>query len=233
MVHAGQVEPPADGATMPTRPDAEGTSSIERKGGEGRSRGRGRGPMTESDMERLCAVVADISPEWASSLRARLAEDPESARADFRQHGRRLFGLVMLKERNPGLYAVRIAELALKRGMKERAIEYHQVLGVDSIRAETLSTQLREMAAESVDLELRARAMELEALDQAVRELRERLLGEVADRESRIDSVWRDLLDNDPSQEGEGDPLEGLGDRRRPPGGRPPASATPSGSDRS
>lgn len=188
--------------------------------------------MTEADMERLCGVVADISPEWASSLRARLAEDPESARADFRQYGRRLFGLVMLKERNPRLYAVRIAELALKRGMKERAIEYHQVLGVDAARAETLSTQLREMAAESVDLELRARAMELEALDQAVRELRERLLGEVAEREGRIDSVWRDLLENDPSEDGDGDPLEGLGDRRRPPTGRSAESPLP-GSDRS
>ena len=190
-------------------------------------------PRRKSRLHGLVAVVADISPEWASSLRARLAEDPESAKADFRQYGRRLFGLVMLKERNPGLYAVRIAELALKRGMKERAIEYHQVLGVDPTRAETLSTQLREMAAESVDLELRARAMELEALDQAVRELRDRLLGEVADRETRIDSVWRDLLDNDPSEETEGDPLEGLGDRRRPPGGRPSLTSPSPGSDRS
>lgn len=176
---------------------------------EGRPRGRGRGPGSEADFDRMIAVVEDISPEWASSLRTRLLDDPEAARDDFRRHGRRLFGLVMLKERNPRLYAVRVAELALKKGMKETAIEYHRVLATDPTLAASIADRLREMAGESVDLELRARAMELEALDQAVRELRERLLGEVETRQSRIESVWRSLLENDPALS-EDDPLEGL-----------------------
>lgn len=214
------VDPPAGlDADRGPRPDLDG-----------RPRGRGRGPATEADMERLITVIQDISPEWASSLRSRLAEDPDAAREDFRRHGRRLFGLVMLKERNPPLYAVRVAELALKKGMKERAIEYHRVLAGDTARADVLATQIREMAAESVDLELRARAMELEALDQAVRELREKLLGEVAEREARIETVWRSLLDRDPSND-EDDPLQGLDDRRRPPLGVP--TPPPAGSDRS
>jgi len=200
---------------------------------EGRPRGRGRGPGSEADFERMIAVVEDISPEWASSLRTRLADDPEAARADFRRHGRRLFGLLMLKEKNPRLYAVRVAELALKKGMKETAIEYHRVLASDPTLAETIAGRLREMTAESVDLELRARAMELEALDQAVRELRERLLGEVETRQSRIESVWKSLLENDPSLADDDDPFDGLpggpgrsGDRGRP-------AAEPAGNDRS
>lgn len=220
------AEPPS------TEPPADvDAGRAHRPGVDGRPRGRGRGPATEADMERLVSVIADISPEWASSLRTRLVEDPEAARDDFRRYGRRLFGLVMLKERNPPLYAVRVAELALKKGMKERAIEYHRVLATDTPRAEQLATQIRDMASESVDLELRARAMELEALDQAVRDLRERLLGEVAEREARIESVWQGLLERDPSQDDD-DPLEGLEDRRRSPLG-PPPSTPPAGSDRS
>ncbi len=202
MSFARQTSPPdpGDGPGSETQVQRGEESGRGRGIGiEGRPRGRGRGPGSEADFERMIAVVEDISPEWASSLRMRLSEDPDAAREDFRRHGRRLFGLVMLKERNPRLYVVRVAELALKKGMKETAIEYHRVLAEDPSLAESIAGRLREMAAESVDLELRARAMELEALDQAVRELREKLLGEVADRQSRIDSVWKSLIENDPS----------------------------------
>ena len=211
---ARQAPPSTDSAVRqtasPPEADRDGDPGRGRWSGlEGRPRGRGRGPGSEADFDRMIAVVEDISPEWASSLRTRLAEDPEDAREDFRRHGRRLFGLVMLKERNPRLYVVRVAELALKKGMKETAIEYHRVLATDPTLAESIAGRLREMAAESVDLELRARAMELEALDQAVRELREKLLGEVEERQARIESVWKSLIETDPSAAGvqDGDPF--------------------------
>jgi hypothetical protein len=215
--HARQAPPldSSDQTVAPPEAERDGESGRSRwTGMEGRPRGRGRGPGSEADFDRMIAVVEDISPEWASSLRTRLVEDPDAAREDFRRHGRRLFGLVMLKERNPRLYVVRVAELALKKGMKETAVEYHRVLATDPTLAESIAGRLREMAAESVDLELRARAMELEALDQAVRDLREKLLGEVEERQSRIESVWKSLIENDPSLNEE-DPLGGL------PGGPP------------
>ncbi len=215
--HARQASPPDPAERTVAPPEAERDGDPGRgrwSGMEGRPRSRGRGPGSEADFDRMIAVVEDISPEWASSLRTRLADDPDAAREDFRRHGRRLFGLVMLKERNPRLYVVRVAELALKKGMKETAVEYHRVLATDPTLAESIAGRLREMAAESVDLELRARAMELEALDQAVRELRDKLLGEVEERQSRIESVWKSLIENDPSLDDE-DPLGGL------PGGPP------------
>ncbi len=225
--------PPSDRPTSDPVPDPAAEQSTGRPSGmEGRPRGRGRGPGSEVDFERMLLVVADISPEWASSLRTRLSDDPEAAREDFRRHGRRLFGLVMLKEKNPRLYAVRVAELALKKGMKETAAEYHRVLASDPTRAESIAGRLREMTAESVDLELRARAMELEALDQAVRELRERLLGEVEEREARIDSVWKSLLETDPSLT-EDDPLDGLPESSRGPAGRRSAPRESGEADRS
>lgn len=197
--------------------ERRGGPPTRRRGSDGRSRGMGRGPWQDGDVDRLIAVVEDISPEWASSMRSRMAEDPEAAKEDFRRHGRQLFGLVMLKERNPPLYVVRVAELALKRGIRAKATLYHQVLATDPSAAAEIKVQLRELAEESVDLELRARAMELEALDKAVRELRERLMGEVEEREARIEAVWRSLLENDPATVEDDDPFEGWSGRRPAP----------------
>ncbi len=191
-----------------------------------RGKRRLRGRLDEDEMEALISVASDISPKWASSLQARMAEDPESAKADFREHGRRLFGLLMLKRRNPELYTIRVAELALKKGISDQAVIYHQLLAKDPEAASELGGRLRDMVKESVDLELRARAMELEALDKAVRELRQELLSEVNDRQQRVDALWKTLIENPSSAPGDdGDPFGGFGDGeppRRLPGRRPP-----------
>ena len=198
-----------DGATVSDRPDI-----VDRE--PPRKPRRGRGPMSTEDYERLIAVADDISPEWASSLRARLGEDPENARADMRRYGRRLFGLAMLKDTNPELYKVRIAELALKKGIRDQASRYHAILATDPGQAEVIASSLKEMVAESVDLELRARALELKALDQAVRELRDRLMSEVTDSKQKAERIWQELLAEPLGDDEEMGPLDGL---RLGPGG--------------
>ena len=86
---------------------------------------------------------------------------------------------------------------------------------------------MREMVKESVDLELRARALELEALDKAVRELRQELLAEVNDRQRRAESLWKSLIENpNPGSGSDADPFGGLSDDDLPgrmPGRRAPA----------
>ncbi|MBQ73060.1 MAG: hypothetical protein CMJ67_09175 [Planctomycetaceae bacterium] len=182
-------------------------------------RRKGRGPLGDEDMERLIAVADDISPEWASSLRSRLAENPEEARADFRRNGRRLFGLLMLKDSNPELYKVRVAELALKKGIQDQAKQYHAILAKDPVGAERIASNLKELVLQSVDLELRARALELQALDTAVRELRSKLMSEVDESKTKAERVWKQLLEEPASGDQDTGPLDGL----RPgsfPGGR-------------
>ena len=185
-------------------------------------RRRSRGALSDGDMERLVGVASDISPEWASSLRARMVENPEQARADFRRNGRRLFGLLMLKESNPELYKVRVAELALKKGIQDMAKQYHEILAEDPVAAERIAGNLRELVVQSVDLELRARALELQALDIAVRELRAKLLSEVDDSLAKAERVWQELLEEPAVVDEDASPLDGLrpgsfpGDRRRP-----------------
>ncbi|MCP4834020.1 MAG: hypothetical protein GY895_04580 [Phycisphaera sp.] len=176
--------------------------------------------MGNVDPERLIGVADDISPEWASSLRERFAEDPDAARADFRRYGRRLFGLLMLKDGNPELYKVRVAELALKKGIRDQAGRYHAILVKDPAEAERIARNLKELVAQSVDLELRARALELQALDSAVRELRVKLMAEVTDSKSKSERVLKELLEKPLDDNGLAGPFDGLrpgsfpGDRR-------------------
>lgn len=213
------VSPQAEQAVAGDQPDPP-------KADQDRGKRRLRGRLDESEMEDLISVASDISPEWASSLKARMAEDPDSAKADFREHGRRLFGLLMLKRRNPDLYTIRVAELALKKGIRDQAVTYQRLLANDPEAASELGGRLREMVKESVDLELRARAMELEALDKAVRELRQELLSEVNDRQQRVEALWKTLIEDPAPASGEGrDPFGGFGDDALPgrmPGRRPP-----------
>ena len=73
---------------------------------------------------------------------------------------------------------------------------------------------------QSVDLELRARALELKALDTAVRDLRMKLMAEVTDSKAKADRVWKELLEK-PLDDDDAD--SGLLDGLRPgsfPGGR-------------
>lgn len=213
---SASVEPPPSGG---------GSEDITQKSNARmdppRERRMGRGPLSDSDMERLITVADDISPEWASSLRERLAEDPEEARTDFRRYGRRLFGLLMLKDSNPELYKVRVAELAIKKGIRDQAARYHAVLVDDPGEAERIAGTLKQLVVQSIDLELRARALELQALDTAVREMRSRLMNEVDDSLTKADRVWQELLENPAAVEDAAGPLDGLrpgslqGSRRR------------------
>lgn len=216
--------PPAPGMMPPVSvPTADVKDDGQRAADQGeppKGRKRGRGPLGNVDPERLISVADDISPEWASSLRERFAEDPEAARADFRRYGRRLFGLLMLKDGNPELYKVRVAELALKKGIRDQADRYHAILAKDPVEAERIAGNLKELVVQSVDLELRARALELQALDTAVRELRMKLMTEVTDSRSKSERVLKELLEKPLGEDGPAGPLDGLrpgsfsGDRR-------------------
>lgn len=217
LASAQAMASPPTPASLERSPEVD-PASADRQEPPAKRRGRS---FSDEDLESIIEVAEDISPEWASSLRKRLAEDPDNARSDFRMYGRRLFGLLMLKRRNPDLYTIRVAELALKKGITDRATEYHTALQSDPSKAEVIAEQLREMVKESVDLELRARAMELEALDLAVRDLRNRLLGEVNERQVRVETLWKGLLETPRVEDGRDDPfggLEGVDDR---PGSRP------------
>jgi hypothetical protein len=167
-------------------------------GSRGRESGRGgigRRPMTEADIETMIEIADSISPKWASELRAKMADDPEKAQQAIMKSGRRLFGLVMLKEKKPQLFATRVAELRVQFDIRRAHEQYQLALKAgDAAAIMGYKTTLTALAAEIVDLELKARAMELAALDQAVQEMRVRLQSEIEDSAERITGMIERLL---------------------------------------
>ncbi len=156
--------------------------------------------FNEARCEMIISVVGDIAPDWADTLRSQYVENPAVFSESIRPYARRLTGLGMLRERNPELYALRVAELALKRGLREKAMEYHRMKAANEASIDLLAMEsiIRDLSKESVDLELRARAMELAALAEAVKEMKNLLLQETTVRQARIDALAESLLSTPP-----------------------------------
>ena len=196
---------------------------AERTGGRGGymiggMRGRGGGgrrPITEADIETMFEIAESISPEWASELRTMMADDSETGRQAIMKSGRRLFGLVMLKEKKPELFETRVEELRVQFDIRKTYERYQAALKTgDAAVIVGYKASLTDLAAKIVDLELKARAMELAALDQAVQEMRMKLTKEIEESAERITGMIEGLLK--PALEGSESPE---------PDGRDPADA--------
>lgn len=224
----------ADDGTRPALPDRmlrgnrrfdDGERAVGRGGFRGRDGGRGgvgRRPITEADIGTMVEIADLISPEWASELRAMMADDPDKAAETIMKSGRRLFGLVMLKERKPELFETRVAELRVQFNIRRTYVKYQAALKAgDAAAIVGYKTGLKTLAAKIVDLELKSRAMELAALDQAVQEMRLKLRGEIENSAERITGMIEDLLKPAP-EEAELPESDGSG----PAGSRPNSRGT-------
>ena len=160
-----------------------------------RRRGLMRRTLTPTDINNVIAVAEDVSPQWAVSLKQRLKEDPDSMGEVIKQKGRRLLGLAMLRERDPALYEVRVGELRCNQELSKVSADYREALrdGRTEDVAE-LKAQLRILVKQSLDFELRARAMELAALDKALRELKSQLQTEIATQDQRLEQRLSEVL---------------------------------------
>ena len=182
-----------------------------------------KGTLDPEQVDSLIGVAEDISPDWAAWLRTRRESDPEGLRKAIQSQGRRLIALAVLREHSPDLYELKVAELRLQSEVGDIAERYRTAMAAgSSAEAEALLKQLRSKTTQQVDESLKSRAAELAALDQQVRQLRERLEEDSLNRQARIDELLKAITDSTG-----GDPLP------KPPGAAAPAAsgaAAPAGS---
>lgn len=238
------AEPPM--GPPPDRPVADGDDvpppGGERRFGSGERRGFGpnRGPRGEGEpaeswpdvQRRVMEVLRDVNPAWATAVEERMAADPEGTRRAFQQGGRRLMALAVLKQRNPPLYELKVAELRKQGEVREIALEYHAAVAAgDETRTAELADRLGRTAKESVELGLKARAEELAALERTVQEFREELAADTDASDARVAEIVERMRSKPPSGQpldlliprgGRGDG-EGRGGRGAPPAEPPPA----------
>jgi hypothetical protein len=189
-------------------------------------RWRPDGPMPQEMIDRVIAVARDVSPDLAKQLEEKRSVAPDDMSQAMRQSARRLVALAVLKDRNPGLYAIRVEDVRLQLELRTLGEAYRaaQTAG-DAAKAKVLEAQIAGKVKAQVDVDLRARAQELVALDEQMQTMREDLVQEQKRTAERVVERTEAVKKGEPIQErgmfGEG---SGRGGRQRgdsPEGERP------------
>ena len=224
--NAAPAAAPAGGAGSAKDANAAGTGTEQRR--TDGMRWRPDGPMPQEMIDRVIAVARDVSPDLAKQLEEKRNVAPDDMSQAMRQSARRLVALAVLKERNPGLYAIRVEDVRLQLELRTLGEAYRaaQAAG-DAAKTQALEAQIAGKVKAQVDVDLRARAQELVALDEQMQAMRDDLVQEQKRTAERVAERTEAVKKGEPIQErgmfGEGG---GRGGRQRgdsPEGERPKA----------
>lgn len=169
----------------------------------------GRRELTDEDLAKVVAVAREISPEWGTVIEARIKEDAAQVKSSLRTSGRRLLGMVALKERAPQVYLAKVTELRAQAETERAAKELDAAVASaagDAGEVERLKSSLAASAERQIDATIAARRAELDALDARVKRLREELEAD-ATRRSELagDVVKRAQNRREPRGDGKSD----------------------------
>ena len=192
-------------------------------------RWRPDGPMPPEMIDRVIAVARDVSPELAAQLAEQCTKSPDEMSQVMRQSARRLVALAVLKERNPDLYAIRVEDVRLQLELRTLGDAYRAAEAAgDATQVAALGVQIAAKVRVQVDIDLKARAQELVALDEQMKAMRDDLVKEQRSTETRVAERTDAVKNGQPIQErgmfGEGG---GGGERRGKPRPEQPAAAKP------
>jgi len=160
-------------------------------GGEGRRGGAGmRREITDEDINRIVATARDIDPAWAEGLEAMRAKDPAELRQRIGTQSRMLIGLSWMRERQPELYKARVEDFRMQRQIRAAGERLKQAKDAGDAAAEAAAlVEVREAAQQQFELDMKARAYELVAMEKGLKEARRKLQTDIKDREARLNEV--------------------------------------------
>jgi len=209
------------------------------RGGRGDRDGAGAGAdlprrLSPEQVEMVIEVAKEVFPDWGARLEQMRASDPEALERAIASNARRLFSLAMLRRRNPELYELKASELRNQMELRRlsEALAALRGSGADEEAIGALRTQIRVLATTQVDLELRTRALELAAMDEALRRMKDELEVDTNARAESIDSLVEAVESGRPPADDPEQGERGGGERRdraapRDRGPMPPPVAVP------
>ena len=153
-------------------------------------RGGPRRELTDQDIDRIVQTARDIDPSWGDALQAMRAEDPAKLRQRLGAQARMLIGLAAIRDRQPDLYRARVDDFRAQRQIRsaaERAIKAREAS--DAAAEAQAIAEVRELASRQFELDMKARAYELVAMERALKDARRRLQEDIADRDNRLQEV--------------------------------------------
>jgi|GEM_PF-1920645 len=187
----------------PSQREADGAQKI--SGRERPARGddredggarRGGSPrqLSEQEIDKVIATAREIDASWAEMLEKMRAKDPVKLRERIGMVAGKLMGLSMLRERQPELYQVRVESFRLQRQIRKVIDQLAQARESKDQATEAVTLiQAQQLAGTLVDLELKARAYELVAIDKALKESRLKLQRDITERELRVQTTMQEI----------------------------------------
>ncbi|MBU3683056.1 MAG: hypothetical protein FGM39_03395 [Phycisphaerales bacterium] len=239
LLAAAPTDDPAaapGGASAPPRAAAPAADPPEAPARDGR-RGDGRGEggrwrpeaATSAEMaERVIAVARDVSPELAAEIEKARDVSPDRMSQSMRVNARRLMSLSVVKERNPELYAIRVEELRLQLELRSLGDQWRAATEAkDDAKAAALAARIETKARAQVDVDLKARAQELVALDAQLKSLRDELVDEQRRTADRVRERIEAVKSGQPLEPRRGGRGGQAGPAGAPPAGPPAGGAPP------
>lgn len=179
-----------DGDARPAPQAATASDAASRPPADDARRGGPRRELTDQDLDRVIQTARDIDPAWGDALQAMRTEDPSRLRQRLGSQARMLIGLAAIRERQPDLYRARVDDFRAQRQLRaaaERTIKARE--SGDSATEAQAMAEVRDLAARQFELDMKARAYELVAMERALKETRRRLQEDIADRDARLQEV--------------------------------------------
>lgn len=159
---------------------------------QGAREGRGgpRRELTDQDIDRIIATARDIDPSWGDGLDALRAQDSAALRQRLGSQARMLIGLAMIRDRQPELYRARVEDFRVQRQIRSAVERLQKARADGDAAAESAAlAEARQAAGREFELDVKARAYELVAMEKALKDARKRLQTDIADRDARVADV--------------------------------------------
>lgn len=159
-------------------------------------------PLRPELMARAIAVACEIDPDRCAALRKLNQRNPAELqrRLQDEQIGRRLLGMVQLKDRDPQLYQAKLSEITHAVQVNKVAASLHEAVRKgDDAEAEQLRAQLRTVLQMQLLMSIKTRGEYLCRLEDEIQRLRAELEHEGANFHATIEARYQHLLAHEPS----------------------------------
>lgn len=179
-------------------PERGDDAFAERHDADAEPRGWRGHRMNDDEIEAAYDIVVQLYPEVADRLEAQRDENPRELRNTLERKFPRVRFLVMLREHDPPMYELRMADIKLDRQTDALAAELREAREADDNgREDELMDRIELTVAEHFDVRQKIRTLEIEKLRQKLEELEQRLDDRDDDRKDLIEQRVQELVGPD------------------------------------
>lgn len=153
-------------------------------------------PLTAERIEQIIAVARDVDPELAQHLQEFRAKNPGPRFERALRQARHLVGLRDLKERDPMLYDMKIAQLRLEPQVDATAAELRQARAADGSAGQVgdLELRLRRLLRQQIGLSMAVRVQYIRLMEQQLQAMKDELARDGAGLDAAVDRKMATLL---------------------------------------